>query len=427
MSDTKSTDGSDLDAYSEKALAFFISQPLKLTERFMKKLYASDDFYRQARYALVADAKSLYLYGSARQVRKACVSLVENQSFVKEPENEEAISSSNEEDTLGREIIEAIYDQQNLWIRKLIENLVNLINFQNTNVNQSYRLFLCAENLSLFLGKQKDFQEFYGFKGGNIDSSIRDFTERIQADLKTLGLENIWFLDEGRLKKHRLPIFTSILARYKAALSLASDDEKIVLGTTYQRSFSIASLSAHGSIGSLPFEINLQTIKVNIAHISVLAQYCMSRANALMGFDEPQSIEKLNQDRSYGRDLMKMYKKKFEIEDLVLAHGYLAEVLETRESIFGYTSYRIKYLAKPPMPALTEDWLPSEEIVRIANRIGIRDLWNRNLRDSPHIEKARVLLQKSDETLYEMTKKTFIDLAQRGVSIPSLFRTQKKT
>ncbi len=55
---------------SEKALNFFISQPLKLVDRFMKKLYADDEFYRSTRYALVADAKSLYLYGCARQVMK---------------------------------------------------------------------------------------------------------------------------------------------------------------------------------------------------------------------------------------------------------------------------------------------------------------------------------------------------------------------
>jgi len=352
--DTKPINSPDSDAYSEQALEFFISQPLKLTERFMKKIYADDQFYRQARYALVADARSLHLYGCARQVRKACISLIEKQDFVKEPVDKEPQSSTSQEAALDREIIEAVYDEQNLWIRKLIEILVNLINFQNTNSNEAYRIFLSAENLDLFLGKQKDFKDFYAFTSGNVDSSIQGYAERIENDLKTLGFKSIWFLDGGRLKAQIPPVFSSILSRYKRALPLATDDERLVLGATYHHVFSMASLSAHGSIGSLPVEINLQNTKTNVAHISILSQHIMSRANSLMGFEEPQSIEKLTAGRSNAPDLMKKYKRRFEVGDLVLAYGDLAEVLEIKESQFGYTSYKVKYLHKPPLPDLPE-------------------------------------------------------------------------
>jgi hypothetical protein len=424
-SEIKPLDSSDLDAYSEQALEFFISQPLKLTEKFMKKIYADDQFYRQARYALVADARELYLYGCARQVRKASISLVENQDFVKEPPEKELKASSNQEDTLGREVIEAVYDQQNLWIRKLIEILLNLINFQDSNVNEAYRIFLSAENLSLFLGKQKDFKDFYGFASGNVDSSIRDYAERIEDDLKTMASKSIWFLDEKRLKARSLPVFNSTLSRYKRALPLATEDEKLVLGPTYQRFFSMASLSAHGSIGSLPLDINLRTIRSNIAHISILSQHCMSRANSLMGFDEPQSIEKIRAGRSNAPDLMKRYKRRFDVDDLVLAYGDLAEVLEIKESPFGYTSYKVRYLRKPPLPELPEDWLPSEDMVRIVRKAAIREFWNRNLEKFPYKDEANKLLRQSDDRLYEVTKKTFIDLDERGVLIPMLFGKQK--
>lgn len=424
--DIKPINNPDLDAYSEEALEFFVSQPLKLTERFMKKIYADDQFYRQARYALVADAKSLYLYGCARQVRKACISLIEKQDFVKEPPDKERQASINQEATLDREIIEAVYDEQNLWIRKLIEILVNLINFQDTNVNEAYRIFLSAENLNLFLGKQKDFKDFYAFKSGNVDSSIQGYAQRIENDLKTLGLKSIWFLDGGRLKAQIPPVFSSILSRYKRALPLATDNEKLVLGATYHHIFSMASLSAHGSIGSLPVEINLQNTKTNVAHVSILSQHIMSRANRLMGFDEPQNIEKLTAKGSIAPDLMRRYKKRFEAGDLVLAYGDLAEVLEIKESQFGYTSYKVMYLHNPPLPELPEDWLPSEDIVRLVRKVSIREFWAKNMETFPHREEAKFLLDQSDDCLYEITKKTLIDLAERGALIPICFGRQRK-
>jgi hypothetical protein len=118
--------------------------------------------------------------------------------------------------------------------------------------------------------------------------------------------------------------------------------------------------------------------------------------------------------------MKKKYKRKFEVADLVLAYGDLAEVLEIRESQFGYTSYKIRYLRKPPLPDLPEDWLPSEDIVRLVRKANIRDFWDKNLKNLPHREEAKLLLDQSDERLYEVTKKTFIDLDERGVLIPML-------
>jgi len=56
----------------------------------MEKLFKDDGFYVSARYALVSpdDAKSLFLYGCARQVLKASMALMLYEEFTKEsPEN----------------------------------------------------------------------------------------------------------------------------------------------------------------------------------------------------------------------------------------------------------------------------------------------------------------------------------------------------
>lgn len=406
---------------SEMAIDFFIAQPLKVADRFMKKLYSDDEFYRTARYALVADAKELYLYGSARQVKKACISLMRQEEFAKEPPGKD-----DESTTLGREIIEAVVDEQNLLIRKLIENFINLINFQDTNKNEVYRIFLSAENLDLFLGKQKDFREFYDFTSGNVQSSIDTYFNRMKEDLKRLGVETLWFLNKDNLNKRKVPVFNSILSRYKRALPLATDDEKLVLGATYHRVFSMASLSLHSSIGNLPLDIDFDTVNANIGHISLLSQHIINRANRLMGFDDSEDIEKLMAKGSAAPDLMKKYKRKFEVGDLVLAGNDLSEIVEVKESQFGYTSYRVKFLTRPPLPELPEDWLPSEYITRLVAKNNIREFYHRNLEKSPRLEGVKLIMNQSDEFLFETTKKLFIDLDKHGILIPMFFKTKKK-
>ncbi len=415
----------DSEIDSEKALKFFISHPLKLVDRFKKKLNVDDSFYRMAKYVLAADAKSLFLYGCARQVNKACISLIHKEGLIKGGPDNAGEPSTSERELIGRELIETFYDEQNLWIRKLIEILLSLINFQATNTNEAYRIFLSAENLDLFLGKQKEFRDFYGFTSGNVKSSIQSFVSRIEEDLTTLGVKNIWFLDNKKMKSRTPSVFTSILSRYKQALPLATDEEKIAIGATYHRVFSMVSLSAHASIGSLPQEIRFKSLNSNVGHISILSQHILNRANNLMEFEEPESIEKLLAKGSIAPSLIKQLEKKFEVGDLVLAFNDLAEILEVRQSQFGYTSHRVKFLRKPPIPETPEDWLPSGDIVRLVAKTNIRELFSKSSDKIPHHLKDELIMNRSDEQLYESTKKIFIDLDGRGLLIPLFFGKQK--
>ena len=46
----------------------------------------------------------------------------------------------------------------------------------------------------------------------------------------------------------------------------------------------------------------------------------------------------------------------------MLAYGDWAEVLDTADSEFGYRSYRVLYLDGSPMPDISEDWFPAQNI-----------------------------------------------------------------
>jgi hypothetical protein len=52
------------------------------------------------------------------------------------------------------------------------------------------------------------------------------------------------------------------------------------------------------------------------------------------------------------------------VGDFVLAGGDLAEVIEVRESPFGYEVYKVNYLVERPLPEVDGDWLLAEHIER---------------------------------------------------------------
>jgi len=405
---------------------FFVSQPLKQANRFLNKLYTNDNFYNSTRYAWVGleDAKKLFLYGCARQVLKASVVLLENEEHILGgPGNKAA-------DTTGRIILESIIDTQNIIARRHIELLVNLINFSNFEKEETYRIYLSAENLDYHLGRQADFLTFYENRSGNIDFSIKKFSQRIEDDLETSGLKGVWFLQQNwkdRVARIRPSIFTSIRRKFMLALPHASDDERIMMGLSYQEFFSEFSVSAHFSAGSRTSDSqqNFKTIERNMMTISILGQHIMSRSNRLMGFDdEPQDIQKIMEGKSDSPKILQRWRKVFHQGDLILAMNDLSEICECRVSVYGYTACRVKFLTKPPLSEIPEDWLPAAFISMVLPKEQVRSLLLKN-KDNPNIssdlrDTFGLMERETDDELMKLAKNTFIDLHKKGLLIPML-------
>ena len=403
---------------------FWVSHPLKQANAFLLQLYKSDDFYFSARYAWIGpkDAKKLFLYGYAREVIKAGIVLLENEEHILE------VPKDKDVDTLGRIIIEAIIDTQNVILRKHIESLVNLINFSNFNKEEAYRIFLNAENLEHFLGRQADFGTFYESRSGNIDSSIKEFSDRIYKDLKNLDIPNIWFLQKNWDKRKGPPVFESLRKRFIDALPYATDDEKIVLGISYNDFFGDFSASAHASAGSRIDEKHqkFNTIEKNISLISLLGQHIISRANRLMGFNDSHDfIQIMRKDgTSDAPKLMQRFRKIFHPGDLVLAMGDLCEIMACKQSRFNYTACRIKFLTKPPLAETPDDWLPAAFVIMVLPKNKVRQFLfkNKNNPSTPkELKETLNLMEKeTDEKLMKYAKGAIVKMHQEAILIPML-------
>src|SRR5205823_117629 len=58
--------------------------------------------------------------------------------------------------------------------------------------------------------------------------------------------------------------------------------------------------------------------------------------------------------------------------DLVIVFGELAEVLEVRAGPLGYESYKVKYLSKPLLEDIPEDWHIAQHVAGLLDLDGMK-------------------------------------------------------
>ncbi len=63
-----------------------------------------------------------------------------------------------------------------------------------------------------------------------------------------------------------------------------------------------------------------------------------------------------------------------ELGNIVMASGYLAQILEIAEGPLGYQSYRVRYLSRAPLPEIPEDWHRAQEVRLLLDPPRMRDM-----------------------------------------------------
>ncbi len=77
--------------------------------------------------------------------------------------------------------------------------------------------------------------------------------------------------------------------------------------------------------------------------------------------------------------------EKAELGDFVWANGDICEVIEIRRSELGYVRYLLRYIERPPIPEITEDWFAGFEIRLVATR-SVAEKALRRLQTDPSID-----------------------------------------
>lgn len=350
---------------------FFVQGPLGAASALQKHLPIDEAGYLHVVGHVHGDARAYYLYGVLDEVVKTSVAGIRWQEYVDEPAEavEKKKAESRDAAHIGRLVEASVLDEQEMWVRKLIEILVDVVLFATTNEQEFYRLYLVCRQLDAYVGLQADFEEFYAFRSGNADETIRLLQRDIEGIRDRIDFGRAWFLADG-IDLRRLPrpggAFRSVRQRFMRAQAIADSDLRLVLGTSYEMGYSTPSRSVHPNVGGPTRDFTRAEVERNMAKIGILGIHIAVAAYGLAGITPEgaaaQTADALRQ--SIGGDMFRrMFQRQFDLGDIVFAYGDdLCQIVETARSKYGNTSYKVRYLARRPIPEIGEDWFPSQHI-----------------------------------------------------------------
>lgn len=397
---------------ADDATEVFIERGLKGARELRAHLGVGEDMYRRTAGQAVADARGFVLYGALDEVEKTCMLLIKLRELLSDGE----ISAST--DTISRNIVALTLEEIGGRERRLLEVLVMLVLFTMSNEQPYYRHLLMLELLEDELRQNEDLEEFHGARSLNVEASIKSQVEWIVQHQAEIDFTRAWYLDD---KSRPLPTgdvpaarqllnqhvrFSSMRARMRRALPLMRDGEKLCIGLTYAASYGQASETLHFSADAKAYRLRDGAERSGMAKLGLLTFCVLLRCHELLGRPETPVVGQLakvyEQNTEAARLVAQLSRRGFEVGDFVLAYGDLAEILEVRESPYGYRSYRVRYLAERPMPDVVEDWFPAQYVQRLYTRVmaveKMRELLPKHGIPREQVER---LIQSAPEVLQE--------------------------
>jgi hypothetical protein len=275
------------------------------------------------------------------------------------------------EDATSRVILERSLNEQSFWTRKMIEVLIDLVNFSETNEDAYYRHLLLLRDLRQHISIQQDLTTFYGAPSRNVEWSInRVYDEIRELEQNTIDFNRVWYAPRAlnAIPTGPAGMLTSVRARLKTALPLMHPHEKLAAGLSYARAYGQTSEDIHFRPQATLHDISTDAIAAGIDRVAVDAVAVIRRIQELLG-EVPGGIneqlrDSFEQNEFPGQVLARRTTGRAAVGEFVLAGGDLAEVVEVRESPFGYEVYKVNYLAERPLPGIDDDWFLAEHVER---------------------------------------------------------------
>jgi len=317
--------------------------------------------------------RNIFIYQAIDEAQKAATSLMRWKKFFSG--NEAEISNKEGEDTknqVKRITEQAVFEEQSLRCRKLTEILADTILFLNTNEDIYYKDYFCFCDLVEYQNTQKDRNEFFGFKSHNSESHIQWLKQQI-LEIEKNGLEigKRWYLSKPEsitsLKNIKLSSFRS---KYKK-ISLDQNTEVItLLGKSYLHAYG-ESQNIHFSANDTSMSYDDRTPLLKANKVAVLLINLLLKAQELSLVSSPKMdklLSGIKTENAGFNPYRELTTSQASIGDYVLAWGDLGQVIEERKSKYGYFCYNIRYIGKPPLEEIPDDWFASFEIRRIGNK-----------------------------------------------------------
>lgn len=347
---------------------------LAIPQEIRRKIKYSDaDFEIGLKNILLMKSKLFYCYWVLNEIEKAGTNIIRIEKIIK---NE--LKNIRENDRLHKNIINAILDEQQLWIRKLTEILCESINFSCIKNEIYFEHYILTQRHQAYLKRKSSYKDFFNCNRNRDNNNIFKLTARISEieNLNSFDIKNAWYLKS----KKPLPVrkgkeiskhadFREIL---RNALKHADKSQKIILGFGYEN-YSRLSRNIHHNIGGPTNEFNKENVEINLHYIGLLSgQILLCIKKILVLKSENDWLEKLKMiltDNPYPKNLHdNIMKKNINKGDFVVVQGEICEVVKVTKNDFGYRTFTVSFLERlDNHPCKNDDYLGSE-IMLISKR-----------------------------------------------------------
>lgn len=257
-------------------------------------------------------------------------------------------------------LLDALIDEQCVHQRKLFEGLCLIINFSHCNDPIYYYHYCLLNELNIIKSKISEHKDFFGV------------TSEIYTEAKKNLLTKIQFVENALpdltkcfyLKKNNTKELNSQRQMMLKALKLATEDEKSGLNFTYEILYGHTSKRIHFSVleNNDNIDHNL-SLNAGFCQCGLSAMWIIRRAHLITGLkgeDINEAIMRIKPDK---KNPFNLVTKNFEKGDFVASTtGFLGQIIEIKESDFGYKSYLVKYIADQPSAGIQQNWYSSLEI-----------------------------------------------------------------
>jgi len=363
---------------------------LKAASELRTALKIDEVAFRKIAPSAWHDPRPAFIYRVLDEVQKAGLCI--NEWF--EKLNDDSTPDPADHET--RLTHQWLLDEQNFRGRKLTEVLVDLICFSATNEPEYYRDYLRLRELDTTVRALVDQDEFYGFRRLNGEYTADLEARSIVAEETKLDVAKRWYLKKPgpfheNWKTHGVE-FSTFRKRYIRSLGLALPNELAVFGKSYIHAYGSMSSDIHFTPQENSWKFDPDAVQVGFTRVGMLCLAILIRCQDLLGIVPEGSnteLRKIHNETTPSEIVADLKQEKAEVGDFVWSAGYICEVMQIGRSKFGYVHYLLRYLERPPIPEIKQDWCAGFEIRLVATKSAAEKMLQR-LQTDPNIdEKTR--------------------------------------
>lgn len=406
----------------EERIAFWdwvIHKGIATSDRLRRKLSVNElNFVGRSSYSH-GNPRDYFVYRTLDEVQKASTRLMQWKEFFFSKEKEEIRAHESAKQIL-RVTQQGVYDEVSLRVRKLTELTAQLILFSYTNEQQYYKDYLCVSEMIAYLNDQSDRMEFYAYESRNAEDHI-NYLKSIIDTLEKNGLDPArrWYLKQNSsINAIIKPKYSSFRERYKKILSYGKADEITLIGKSYRHAYAESDF-IHFSYDEHCCLFSEELVLSKIDKMSVLIISILTKLNDLLGGvlgSEDQDLVSRSEEVSK-KAYLEWTSSKAKPGDYVAVGQDIGVVLEENKSSYGFFSYKIRYLGKPPLPHVREDSFAVFEVFRLGSRKELNEMILKCYRDvGAQIEIGKI--EELDSQVFEnfllksfkQTYRAFVDV-----------------